>query len=118
LQVPPRTLTTALLAVKEEEYDSHFQVKSYFCGRIAVKLYNKKKGNSLLAMLDDEVFRALEGGDTGLDISPSGKVFYTTDGTCTFHYAIQHSMELKEEPLPAADESTNGQEDAGDKSSQ
>jgi len=100
LQVPPKTLTTALLAVQEEEFDCRFQVKSYLYGRVAVKFYSKKKDNLFLSCLNDDVFYALK-NDGDLDFSSPGKVSYTTEGRCMFRYGIQQSVDLSEEPLPA-----------------
>ena len=88
--------TTAELLVQEKEYKGRFEIKTYFRGEIAVRLFNKDGHEVLLIELGDleDIFTR----DKGFHKDSKG-LFKMTKGTCKARFGVDQKIELHQRPL-------------------
>ncbi|XP_074652760.1 uncharacterized protein LOC141907088 [Tubulanus polymorphus] len=92
--VPAQTTSVAELAIKEDEYNSKFNVKSFFRGKFYVDFI---KDNVELARAVGSNLKEIFTSDDGFKVdTETGDVYFETHGVCTCRFGIDQEVKITE----------------------
>ena len=103
IKVPPQHKTTAELVITEDAFQSNFKLTSKVSGKVIVTVTNLNDNNAFVKVMENQigaiVTQVLQNVLTSDIVVQKNVVTFTTEGKCTFRYAVEQHIKLHESKI-------------------